>query len=74
MFRSHLNLELTSEILVICHQQQCLCCVFKGYLLYRDTSNHTMSAIKINPETLEHEGTVSMPGENYFICLVSEME
>ncbi|KAA8587942.1 hypothetical protein FQN60_001136 [Etheostoma spectabile] len=36
----------------------------QGYLLYRDTSNHTMSAIKINPETLEHEGTVTMPGQN----------
>lgn len=34
----------------------------QGYLLYRDTSNHTMSAIKINPETLEPEGTVIMPG------------
>lgn len=35
----------------------------QGYLLYRDTTNHSMSAIKINPETLEHEGTVTMPGE-----------
>lgn len=34
----------------------------QGYLLYRDTSNHTMSAIKINPETLEPEGTIIMPG------------
>ena len=36
--------------------------ILQGYLLYRDTSNHTMSAIKINPETLEPEGTVIMPG------------
>ncbi|XP_062420974.1 E3 ubiquitin-protein ligase MYCBP2 isoform X2 [Pungitius pungitius] len=36
----------------------------QGYLLYRDSSNHTMSAIKINPETLEHEGTVTMPGQH----------
>lgn len=35
----------------------------QGYLLYRDTSNHTMSAIKINPETLEPDGTIIMPGE-----------
>lgn len=35
----------------------------QGYLLYRDTSNHSMSALKINPETLEHEGTVAMPGD-----------
>lgn len=34
----------------------------QGYLLYRDTGNHTMSAIKINPETLEPDGTVIMPG------------
>ncbi|MEQ2246774.1 E3 ubiquitin-protein ligase mycbp2 [Ilyodon furcidens] len=36
----------------------------QGYLLYRDTSNHSMSAIKINPETLEHEGVVTMPGQH----------
>ncbi|KAK7882381.1 hypothetical protein WMY93_028555 [Mugilogobius chulae] len=36
----------------------------QGFLLYRDTSNHSMSALKINPETLEHEGTVSMPGQH----------
>ncbi|GLD48765.1 E3 ubiquitin-protein ligase MYCBP2, partial [Lates japonicus] len=36
----------------------------QGYLLYRDTSNHSMSAVKINPETLEHEGTVAMPGQH----------
>ncbi|CAB1347406.1 unnamed protein product, partial [Coregonus sp. 'balchen'] len=34
-----------------------------GCLLYRDMSNdHSTSAIKINPETLEHEGTITMPG------------
>ncbi|CDQ87246.1 unnamed protein product [Oncorhynchus mykiss] len=34
-----------------------------GCLLYRDTSNnHSTSAIKIDPETLEHEGTITMPG------------
>ncbi|KAM9484009.1 E3 ubiquitin-protein ligase MYCBP2 isoform 22-T22 [Salvelinus alpinus] len=35
----------------------------QGCLLYRDMSNnHSMSAIKIDPETLEHEGTITMPG------------
>ncbi|XP_045068074.1 E3 ubiquitin-protein ligase MYCBP2-like isoform X1 [Coregonus clupeaformis] len=35
----------------------------QGCLLYRDMSNdHSTSAIKINPETLEHEGTITMPG------------
>ncbi|XP_055726871.1 E3 ubiquitin-protein ligase MYCBP2 isoform X19 [Salvelinus fontinalis] len=35
----------------------------QGCLLYRDMSNnHNMSAIKIDPETLEHEGTITMPG------------
>ncbi|KAJ3592162.1 hypothetical protein NHX12_007291, partial [Muraenolepis orangiensis] len=36
----------------------------QGYLLYRDSGNHSSSAIKINPETLEPEGTVSMPGQH----------
>ncbi|KAF3843349.1 hypothetical protein F7725_002198 [Dissostichus mawsoni] len=36
----------------------------QGYLLYRETCNHTMSAIKINPETLEQEGTITMPGQH----------
>uniref|UniRef100_A0A6Q2X7Z5 E3 ubiquitin-protein ligase MYCBP2 n=1 Tax=Esox lucius TaxID=8010 RepID=A0A6Q2X7Z5_ESOLU len=35
----------------------------QGCLLYRDMSNnYSTSAIKINPETLEHEGTITMPG------------
>uniref|UniRef100_A0A8C8JY02 RCR-type E3 ubiquitin transferase n=1 Tax=Oncorhynchus tshawytscha TaxID=74940 RepID=A0A8C8JY02_ONCTS len=35
----------------------------QGCLLYRDMSNnHSTSAIKIDPETLEHEGTITMPG------------
>lgn len=55
MIRSNWNkgLEAKKTALPLCLQ---------GYLLYRDTSNHTMSAIKINPETLEPDGTVIMPG------------
>uniref|UniRef100_A0A8C2BF53 RCR-type E3 ubiquitin transferase n=1 Tax=Cyprinus carpio TaxID=7962 RepID=A0A8C2BF53_CYPCA len=34
----------------------------QGCLLYRDMNSHSMAAIKINPETLEQEGTVTMPG------------
>ncbi|KTF85427.1 hypothetical protein cypCar_00028935, partial [Cyprinus carpio] len=34
----------------------------RGCLLYRDMNSHSMAAIKINPETLEQEGTVTMPG------------
>ncbi|XP_064883646.1 E3 ubiquitin-protein ligase MYCBP2 isoform X5 [Oncorhynchus nerka] len=35
----------------------------QGCLLYRDMSNnHSTLAIKIDPETLEHEGTITMPG------------
>ncbi|XP_029559556.1 E3 ubiquitin-protein ligase MYCBP2 isoform X1 [Salmo trutta] len=35
----------------------------QGCLLYRDMSNnHSTSAIKIDPETLEHDGTITMPG------------
>ncbi|XP_056610662.1 E3 ubiquitin-protein ligase MYCBP2 isoform X7 [Triplophysa dalaica] len=34
----------------------------QGCLLYRDMNSHSMSAIKINPETLEQEGTITMPG------------
>ncbi|XP_056347394.1 E3 ubiquitin-protein ligase MYCBP2 isoform X17 [Oenanthe melanoleuca] len=33
----------------------------QGYLLYRDTNNHSMTAIRINPETLEQDGTVALP-------------
>lgn len=40
----------------------------QGYLLYRDTTNHSMAAVKINPETLEHEGTVTMPGAETTLC------
>ncbi|XP_018420885.1 PREDICTED: E3 ubiquitin-protein ligase MYCBP2 [Nanorana parkeri] len=36
----------------------------QGYLLYRDVSNHSMTAIKINPETLEQDGTVTVPDCN----------
>ncbi|XP_046902595.1 E3 ubiquitin-protein ligase MYCBP2 isoform X13 [Hypomesus transpacificus] len=35
----------------------------QGFLLYRDMSNHSTTALKINPETLEHEGTITMPGQ-----------
>uniref|UniRef100_A0A9J7XD34 E3 ubiquitin-protein ligase MYCBP2 n=1 Tax=Cyprinus carpio carpio TaxID=630221 RepID=A0A9J7XD34_CYPCA len=34
----------------------------QGCLLYRDMNSHSMAAIKINPETLEQEGTITMPG------------
>ncbi|XP_067419374.1 E3 ubiquitin-protein ligase MYCBP2 isoform X7 [Emydura macquarii macquarii] len=33
----------------------------QGYLLYRDVNNHSMTAIRINPETLEQDGTVTLP-------------
>ncbi|XP_038000800.1 E3 ubiquitin-protein ligase MYCBP2 isoform X14 [Motacilla alba alba] len=33
----------------------------QGYLLYRDVNNHSMTAIRINPETLEQDGTVALP-------------
>ncbi|PNI81327.1 MYCBP2 isoform 4 [Pan troglodytes] len=33
----------------------------KGYLLYRDVNNHSMTAIRISPETLEQDGTVMLP-------------
>ncbi|XP_051636342.1 E3 ubiquitin-protein ligase MYCBP2 isoform X13 [Manacus candei] len=33
----------------------------QGYLLYRDANNHSMTAIRINPETLEQDGTVALP-------------
>uniref|UniRef100_A0A8C2APB2 E3 ubiquitin-protein ligase MYCBP2 n=1 Tax=Cyprinus carpio TaxID=7962 RepID=A0A8C2APB2_CYPCA len=37
----------------------------QGCLLYRDMNSHSMAAIKINPETLEQEGTITMPdGQN----------
>lgn len=36
----------------------------QGCLLYRDMNSHSMAAIKINPETLEQEGTITMPGTN----------
>lgn len=39
-------------------------CSWQGYLLYRDTNNHSMTAIRINPETLEQDGTVALPGKN----------
>ncbi|KAJ8404609.1 hypothetical protein AAFF_G00334720 [Aldrovandia affinis] len=34
----------------------------QGCLLYRDMNSHSMTAVKINPETLEQEGTITMPG------------
>ncbi|XP_041115648.1 E3 ubiquitin-protein ligase MYCBP2 isoform X5 [Polyodon spathula] len=34
----------------------------QGCLLYRDLSSHSMAAVKINPETLEQEGAITMPG------------
>ncbi|XP_041438375.1 E3 ubiquitin-protein ligase MYCBP2 isoform X5 [Xenopus laevis] len=34
----------------------------QGYLLYRDVSNHSLTAKRINPETLELDGTVTVPG------------
>ncbi|XP_041440248.1 E3 ubiquitin-protein ligase MYCBP2 isoform X6 [Xenopus laevis] len=33
----------------------------QGYLLYRDMSNHSMTAKRINPETLELDGAVTVP-------------
>ncbi|XP_076728752.2 E3 ubiquitin-protein ligase MYCBP2 isoform X5 [Callospermophilus lateralis] len=33
----------------------------QGYLLYRDVNNHSMTAIRISPETLEQDGTVMLP-------------
>ncbi|XP_043360574.1 E3 ubiquitin-protein ligase MYCBP2 isoform X24 [Dermochelys coriacea] len=36
----------------------------QSYLLYRDVNNHSMTAIRINPETLEQEGTVALPDCN----------
>ncbi|EDM02456.1 pam, highwire, rpm 1 (predicted) [Rattus norvegicus] len=33
----------------------------RGYLLYRDVNNHSMTAIRISPETLEQDGTVMLP-------------
>ncbi|KAM9301160.1 E3 ubiquitin-protein ligase MYCBP2 isoform 14-T14 [Morus bassanus] len=33
----------------------------QGYLLYRDANNHSMTAVRINPETLEQDGTVTLP-------------
>ncbi|XP_072332276.1 E3 ubiquitin-protein ligase MYCBP2 isoform X3 [Scyliorhinus torazame] len=34
----------------------------QGSLLYRDLNNHNMTAMSINPETLEQESTVNLPG------------
>ncbi|XP_026529252.1 E3 ubiquitin-protein ligase MYCBP2 isoform X6 [Notechis scutatus] len=33
----------------------------QGYLLYRDINNHSRTAIKINPESLEQDGIVTLP-------------
>uniref|UniRef100_A0A8C4T2S5 E3 ubiquitin-protein ligase MYCBP2 n=1 Tax=Erpetoichthys calabaricus TaxID=27687 RepID=A0A8C4T2S5_ERPCA len=35
----------------------------QGYLLYQDMNNHNMTALKINPETLEQEGAITMPAD-----------
>nr|XP_033805293.1 E3 ubiquitin-protein ligase MYCBP2 isoform X3 [Geotrypetes seraphini] len=32
----------------------------QGYLLYRDVSNHNMTAVRINPETLDQDGLVTL--------------
>ncbi|XP_029113894.1 E3 ubiquitin-protein ligase MYCBP2 isoform X4 [Scleropages formosus] len=34
----------------------------QGCLLYKDVNSHNMTAVKINPETLESEGSITMPG------------
>ncbi|XP_077339216.1 E3 ubiquitin-protein ligase MYCBP2 isoform X14 [Lithobates pipiens] len=36
----------------------------QGYLLYRDVNNRSVTAIRINPETLEQDGTVTVPDCN----------
>ncbi|KAG8452232.1 hypothetical protein GDO86_004144 [Hymenochirus boettgeri] len=36
----------------------------QGNLLYRDVCNHSVTAIRINPETLEQDGTVTVPDCN----------
>ncbi|XP_068012672.1 E3 ubiquitin-protein ligase MYCBP2 isoform X13 [Melanerpes formicivorus] len=33
----------------------------QGYLLYREANSHSMTAIRINPETLEQDGAVTLP-------------
>uniref|UniRef100_A0A8C6XHK3 RCR-type E3 ubiquitin transferase n=1 Tax=Naja naja TaxID=35670 RepID=A0A8C6XHK3_NAJNA len=33
----------------------------QGYLLYRDINNHSRTAIRINPESLEQDGIVTLP-------------
>ncbi|KAM6446158.1 E3 ubiquitin-protein ligase MYCBP2 isoform 3-T4 [Liasis olivaceus] len=33
----------------------------QGYLLYRDVNNHSRTAIRINPESLEQDGIVTLP-------------
>lgn len=67
---------MTFSTLNLCEKQKChsLNCLTKacflwwfalqGCLLYRDMNSHSMAAIKINPETLEQEGTITMPGTN----------
>ncbi|XP_064413761.1 E3 ubiquitin-protein ligase MYCBP2 isoform X3 [Latimeria chalumnae] len=34
----------------------------KGFLLYREVNSHSTTAIKLDPETLEQVGTVTLPG------------
>lgn len=45
----------------------------QGYLLYRDVNNHSMTAIRISPETLEQDGTVILPGMFQLVSLPSQM-
>ncbi|XP_039221610.1 E3 ubiquitin-protein ligase MYCBP2 isoform X15 [Crotalus tigris] len=33
----------------------------QGYLLYRDINNHSRTAVRINPESLEQDGIVTLP-------------
>ncbi|KAG8137644.1 hypothetical protein E2320_004879 [Naja naja] len=37
----------------------------QGYLLYRDINNHSRTAIRINPESLEQDGIVTLPGTGF---------
>lgn len=55
-----LSAELIMENILI-HNSKIFCC-YQGYLLYRDVNNHSMTAIRISPETLEQDGTVMLPG------------
>lgn len=45
---------------ILTHNRKIFC--YQGYLLYRDVNNHSMTAVRISPETLEQDGTVMLPG------------